>query len=178
MKGAMETGVNIKNNQDMLQMDKTTIAAKVQMMGQQLGWDKQKTEAMMAQAMQMFQSYQDFQASQSELGRGQQTQMQQNDFSNQKDLMDQQFKNSFDIWSKQHDVVAGDLRSMGLEPGMASLGGGLRMPATTNQVAAQGSNYRASVPGNPRTSAFQNTPMQSANGWGDLLSSVSGGSTS
>lgn len=77
------------------------------------------------------------------------------------------------IASKQfsHDMWANDLAKLGLAPELASVGG-IRMPGGTNQVLGTGTNYRTSLPGNPRDTAFTGGSFQQANGWGNALSQV------
>lgn len=73
-----------------------------------------------------------------------------------------------DLAQFQHDLAASDYQSMGLPGGLASSGGGIRMPGGMVQHMSGGSTYRSSLAGDPRTTNFTGSAMQQANGWGDV----------
>lgn len=81
-------------------------------------------------------------------------------------LFDKQYEKSEQYYNR--DVSS--LRAMGLDPGMLALGGGgARGPAYVNQVGAQGSSYRSTMPGDPRSVSYMGGRVQTANGMGAIV---------
>lgn len=81
-------------------------------------------------------------------------------------IFDKQYQKSEEYYNR--DVSS--LRAMGLDPGMLALSGsGARGPAYVNQVGAQGSSYRSTMPGNPASVSYMGGRTQTANGMGALF---------